>query len=710
MTKSEYPNGPADHYAQPGQPHHPGQNQGQNQGQGPAAGQPAEEGYGAVPSQMDQTYRQPVAAVPSAMDPPQMAPGQPSPQGHYPPQGGEASQGQFVPRMSAEASPAAQGDYFPQEAGNNPPAANAPLDGQYDPAYGNNPPSGHPQNPSHASAQDPVDDYLYPQGQGGLPDVPDIAVPPSADYGTEPAAHHGYSPQTSASPDQQEPAGLQGQGQAGGGAAPAALTGAGEQISQRLAQLQSQYDGELAGESGNFGLNARENHTSQTTGEAETYSAPQAPVDEFSGLPPSLAPEQPQQQAFHAGPPPTHEAYHDGQPQQAAQYVTPPMAPTPAASFADPGLASDPRSALYRETGAGGSALPSIAQEATSGGGARKALLGGAFVAALAVGGGAAYTYQYTDLFGGQQVAGGAPTIKASVSPVKIVKQKTADSGKAPGMAVHSRLGGAGDANASADGREEKLAASPLNAAKTAGETLATARSGMLSGMGSARRNVTRQPNAPRRVKTLIVRPDGTILRPAGGAGAPRNGGADATRLAVGPGINAAAIPRSQEVTKTAGNEIRRMKTVAEASNARRLATSSGRDATKPANNAKTRPALQKTQKVKATALKAVPVRKPALPRTAAAPAPRGDIGTPFVVQVTSRSSQTGALAAFADMQQKYPSLIGGFSPDIQRADLGAKGIWYRLRVGPVESKTAATDLCSSLKQAGHPGCFVRRK
>lgn len=87
-----------------------------------------------------------------------------------------------------------------------------------------------------------------------------------------------------------------------------------------------------------------------------------------------------------------------------------------------------------------------------------------------------------------------------------------------------------------------------------------------------------------------------------------------------------------------------------------------------------------------------------------------GEVAEPFVVQVTSRSSQTSALAAFADMQQKYPSLIGSYAPDIQRADLGAKGVWYRLRVGPVNSKTAANDLCASLKQAGHPGCFVRRK
>ena len=80
------------------------------------------------------------------------------------------------------------------------------------------------------------------------------------------------------------------------------------------------------------------------------------------------------------------------------------------------------------------------------------------------------------------------------------------------------------------------------------------------------------------------------------------------------------------------------------------------------------------------------------------------------MVQVTSRTSQTSALTAFADMQARYPKLLGSYGPDIQRADLGAKGVWYRLRVGPLNSRTAALDLCEQLKKAGHSGCFVRPK
>ena len=94
----------------------------------------------------------------------------------------------------------------------------------------------------------------------------------------------------------------------------------------------------------------------------------------------------------------------------------------------------------------------------------------------------------------------------------------------------------------------------------------------------------------------------------------------------------------------------------------------------------------QAMRKIKVKAPSAPVMRRPRLSRLGIT----GDVGEPFVVQVTSRTSQTGALAAFADMQQKYPSLIGEFAPDIQRADLGSKGVWYRLRVGPVNGKTAA--------------------
>ncbi|MGB6702970.1 SPOR domain-containing protein, partial [Methyloceanibacter sp.] len=98
----------------------------------------------------------------------------------------------------------------------------------------------------------------------------------------------------------------------------------------------------------------------------------------------------------------------------------------------------------------------------------------------------------------------------------------------------------------------------------------------------------------------------------------------------------------------------------------------------------------------------------PPKPKVAAAdPAPVPAKPSQYVVQVGSKQNQTEALATFADMQQKYPTLLASYRPMVQKADLGAKGVWYRLRIGPIVDKSAATKLCGQLKSQGHPDCLV---
>jgi len=78
-----------------------------------------------------------------------------------------------------------------------------------------------------------------------------------------------------------------------------------------------------------------------------------------------------------------------------------------------------------------------------------------------------------------------------------------------------------------------------------------------------------------------------------------------------------------------------------------------------------------------------------------------------FVVQISARRSQQDALAAFSSLKSKYGDVLSGYRPLIQRADLGNKGIFYRLRVGPMQTKDSATSVCSKLKSKGLPSCFV---
>ncbi len=549
-----------------------------------------------------------------------------------------------------------------------------------------------PMAPQYAA---PGDDYQYPQGQSGLPEVPAVAVPPAMRAPLEQAMV----------PAPQVP-GVPQLGVESAYVDPAASTG--EQISQRLAQLQNQYDEEVSAE------NWEEPHNANSPSHqpADPYGVAPSANEENLGYAPQphaqgeqygqseeVAPQNYQEQppqAFQQAP----QGYQ--QPPQ-AQLAPPPLMPAQQGSYEYSGPTPDTAQHQFAQ---GENAYPggsSIQQEQT-GGGMKKFMFTGAFVAALAVGGGAAYTYQYTDLFGARSASGPAPTIRAASSPVKVLKQKMAGAGDSINKAMHNRLSGSDlglNAGAGGDSIEKVVDLAIAGTSGTANNVTAASK-GLMADAAVKRPGASIGINTPRRVKTLIVRPDGTILRPAGNDLAKakaKEGAANLAALESGGGMPSALKPGAFNVS--GNNKIRRMKTIGEASSARILGGNSVTPLNKP-------PApIAKTRIVKKTI---VNVKKPIIVARAAPVQNIGAVGTPFVVQVTSRSTRISALAAFADMREKYPNLIGTFKPDIQRANLGSKGVWYRLRVGPVGSKVAASDLCSSLKQAGHPGCFVRRK
>jgi len=82
--------------------------------------------------------------------------------------------------------------------------------------------------------------------------------------------------------------------------------------------------------------------------------------------------------------------------------------------------------------------------------------------------------------------------------------------------------------------------------------------------------------------------------------------------------------------------------------------------------------------------------------------------GGGYAVQVSSQHSEADAKASFRELRAKYPQQLGGREPIIRRADLGAKGVYYRAMVGPFASIEAAASMCSSLKAAGG-NCLVQR-
>jgi SPOR domain len=100
------------------------------------------------------------------------------------------------------------------------------------------------------------------------------------------------------------------------------------------------------------------------------------------------------------------------------------------------------------------------------------------------------------------------------------------------------------------------------------------------------------------------------------------------------------------------------------------------------------------------------PVGKPAATEIAStSPAASGG---GYAVQVSSQRNENEVQSSFRTLQAKYPKLLGGREPMVRRADLGAKGIYYRAMVGPFVSAQQANELCSNLKAAGG-NCIVQK-
>ena len=102
------------------------------------------------------------------------------------------------------------------------------------------------------------------------------------------------------------------------------------------------------------------------------------------------------------------------------------------------------------------------------------------------------------------------------------------------------------------------------------------------------------------------------------------------------------------------------------------------------------------------------PVRTASAPATRNAPPAATSANGQYAVQISSQRSEAEAQAAFRALQAKYPSQLGSRQPLIRRADLGAKGIYYRALVGPFANGSDAVELCQSLKTAGG-SCIIQK-
>jgi hypothetical protein len=65
-------------------------------------------------------------------------------------------------------------------------------------------------------------------------------------------------------------------------------------------------------------------------------------------------------------------------------------------------------------------------------------------------------------------------------------------------------------------------------------------------------------------------------------------------------------------------------------------------------------------------------------------------------VQIGSFADEAAARRAWAALKADNAGLFDGLQPRYERADLGARGVWVRLKVGPVASAAQARRVCAA--------------
>lgn len=247
------------------------------------------------------------------------------------------------------------------------------------------------------------------------------------------------------------------------------------------------------------------------------------------------------------------------------------------------------------------------------------------------------------------------------------------------------------------------------------------------------------KPLPARKVRTMVVKPDGTIV--SGGnvataattASETENSGTSSTIAAADPikiapttvtTQPASTFGTSESVTNTLRTAttdaslpesvqnatVKTVKTtvttaaVPKIDSDTALGTSStepkiGTPSPKPVKVAKVEPAKPVvTQPAAATPKPEVKPASGSLPKVA----------SPYVVQISSQRSPAAARQSYGNLSRRYAGLLKGKGVDYRQIQINGRGTFYRVNI-PSKTRGAANDLCAKLKASGGD-CLVRRR
>ncbi len=234
----------------------------------------------------------------------------------------------------------------------------------------------------------------------------------------------------------------------------------------------------------------------------------------------------------------------------------------------------------------------------------------------------------------------------------------------------------------------------------------------------------------PRKVRTVTVRPDGTIIRDGAipitqPVSAPAEQPITSQQVARAVPVRVISTPggATREVSEAEANALANFSSNTDAADIRPTVVE-----TMAVETVAVEPTVEPTVKVDEepaapVVLAALPMAKPAnLTDPVAAPLPAAPVveqaaveapaAAPaaaengWMVQLTSQRSEAQALSAYDGIKGRFSGVLGNKAPSIARADLGDRGVFYRVRVAAA-SRSDADKLCGSLKAQGGD-CFVQ--
>jgi hypothetical protein len=332
--------------------------------------------------------------------------------------------------------------------------------------------------------------------------------------------------------------------------------------------------------------------------------------------------------------------------------------------------------------------------------------LAGPIVATLLLAVAAVGLYTVLGLGGGNS-SGPAPLLVADSAPVKEVPEPVADTADANQSVVFNEIAGGNN------GVDEQIVSrdqSDVEAVSAATTTTDPSQEGLVN----------------RKVRTVTVRPDGTIVSGsdslAGSAMLPVDrptvpdvpgadfstpdliANADPAAAATQPATTPAAptvtpvVPGSTvPAVDPAGNPISGKTApvpLVRPANLSRAAASTPAATLAPA-----------PQALAPQASAAQPAQQQAAAAQPTAPVTSSGNTAPAYVQLSSQRSEEAARQTAQQIVNRFGPLFGGVNLEISPVDLGERGIFYRVRV-PADSMQSAMTLCNNVKAAGGD-CFT---